>query len=310
MDQIRKILVWLKQQHFWVLSGLVALIALACWWTAAGTLSAMYQTNEKQIKDGFTSLTTVRSDPFHPNKEINDKQEAETKEQAESVAAIWEQLYERQREHVLEWPPALSQAFRDYVEKLKFGDAIPANFRQNYQDYVERHFRKLPEKIGARVMREGEVGQMGGAGFGMRGGGEFAGPQPGMVGPDGELEEDEKDYICDWPSQVFVREELNFPTRPSPMRIWVTQENLWVYHTMLDVIKNTNDAAGATRMSNAAVQSIYALDVGRPAAQYSRTKDRIYKVPTVAAAAGAPGEFDPSALELGGEMPGGERGGM
>ena len=39
MDQLRKIVGWLKRQHFWVLSVVVALIALGCWWSAAGALS-------------------------------------------------------------------------------------------------------------------------------------------------------------------------------------------------------------------------------------------------------------------------------
>ena len=59
------------------------------------------------------------------------------------------------------------------------------------------------------------------------------------------------------------------------MRIWVTQEDLWVYTTMLQVIANTNKAAGSTRFSNAAVRVIDSLEVGRAAARESRTTGRI-----------------------------------
>ena len=91
------------------------------------------------------------------------------------------------------------------------------------------------------------------------GGGERygAGPEGGMPGMvPGMLPEDD-DYICEWFDQAVIRDELNFPQRPSSLRIWVTQEDLWVYHTLLDVIAKTNQAAGATRMSNAAVKVVY-----------------------------------------------------
>jgi uncharacterized membrane protein YgcG len=298
MDQVRTILAWLKQHHFWVLTGLVALIALGCWWSAAGTLSAQYEANEQQITAQFNSLSTLRSNPFHPNEVINEKQITETKEQTASVAEIWEALYERQREDVLEWPPVLSEAFREHVEKLQFGGDIPARLRQNYQDYVERHFPELPEKIGARVMREGESSSYGGGGGEYRSRSSFPG-EGGMGSPTG-MDEDEGDYIVAWLDQAHVREELNFPLRPSAIRIWWTQENLWVYHTLLNVIRNTNEAAGATRMSNAAVRTIYSLLVGQPAAQFSRTKDRIYKLPTAAPVGGEMSPFGEVSPEGGG----------
>jgi hypothetical protein len=84
---------------------------------------------------------------------------------------------------------------------------------------------------------------------------------------------------------------------------------LWVYHTLLDIIKNTNEAAGATRQSNAAVRTLFALQVGQPAAQFSRKPGRIYKPPSAAPAVATemmPGEVpmegDPSMIG-GGEMP-------
>ncbi len=46
MDQLRKIVGWFKRQHFWVLSGVVALIALGSWWSAAGTLSKEFTSNK------------------------------------------------------------------------------------------------------------------------------------------------------------------------------------------------------------------------------------------------------------------------
>lgn len=299
MDQLRTALKWLKQQHFWVLSVLAALIGLGCWWVVSGKMSALYETSQKTITAEFTSLATLSSAPFHPNETINGRQLAETKKIADNVTKLWEQLYDRQREQVLQWPAALSKAFRDFVEKKQFGDEIDAELRNNYQNYIERHFPELPKQIGARVMEVGAIGTLGGG----RGGiGPEGGPASGLA-PDGTLQEDD-DYICEWVDQNVIREELDFPQRPSALRIWVTQEDLWVYHTLLDVIAKTNQAAGATRQSNAAVRTVYSLEVGKRAAPFSRQQNRLLVPPLIQSpAAGA--EIGPE----GGPVPLGPEGG-
>ncbi len=104
MDQLRTILAWLKRQHFWVLSVLVALIGIACWWSASRTLSSEFATNKQAIDTEFTSLKDTRGKPFLPNQDVIDKQKQENANQAKGVEATWKKLYERQHEQVLEWP--------------------------------------------------------------------------------------------------------------------------------------------------------------------------------------------------------------
>jgi len=299
MDQLRKVLQWLKRYHFWILSVLVVVVGIFCWWSAAGTLNAIYENNQRQIKEGFTNLANVRNQSFHPNAEIIKRQQEQSEQQAKHVAAIWQQLYERQRDSVLNWPSGpgeLSPDFVAYVEKLDFGAEIPSRYLEIYQNYILNHFRKLPEKIHARELRPGEMGGMGGIGSTFRRGWGAEGSST-MTG---QLPEDD-DYLCEWDpaDQAAVRAELEFTQQPSSLRIWITQENLWVYHTLLDVIRNTNQAVnsgqGATRMSNAAVRIVHSLEVGQRAAVHSRTPGRIYKVPMAA-----------SADAIGAEMPGGE----
>ena len=163
MDKIRTALGWLKRQHFWVLTGLVALIALGCWWMATGKLRAAYETNQKTITAEFANLQAVRGASFHPNQSIIDRQNAENKKQLDSVTKLCEQLHNKQREEVLKWPPDLSQAFRDAVEKMQplIGE-IPTELRNNYQNYIERHFPELPKQIGARPLEASELGGPGG----------------------------------------------------------------------------------------------------------------------------------------------------
>lgn len=279
MDQVRKALAWLKKYHFWVLSVLVVLIGVFCWYSASSSMSEEYKKNEGQIKAGFQTVSTVKGDPFHPNDEVQRRQTEETTKLSTEVRELWSQLYEAQRENVLIWPSGpgeLSPDFVKYVDNLEFADEIPDNLREHYQNYIYRHFPRLPEKIGARPLDESTTGAGGGMGFSR---GSFR-EGPSTFGTTGEFD-DGGNYICQWADedQAIVRGELEFPETPSSLRVWCTQENLWVYHAMLEVIKNTNEAAGATRASNAAVRGVYTLQIGRRAAPESRTPNRIYKLP-------------------------------
>jgi hypothetical protein len=294
MDQLRTALVWLKRHHFWVLCGLVAIIAFGSWAKASGKLSTLFTQNQSAIKKEFDSVQGLRKDPFHPNEDVNTKQQAQTKQQAEDVAKLWQQLYDRQRKHVLEWPTELSKDFRDFVDKLQFGAEIRPDLRNHYQNYIENHFPTLPKQIDARPIDASTV-----AGPGPEMG---RGPGAAEVGPGGtnQVQED-NDYICEWVAadQAIVRDDLNFGQQPSSLKIWVTQENLWVYHTLLDVIAKTNRAANATRMSNAAVQQVAELSVGLRAAKGNRSGRLLVQPAEPTAATG------PEGVPGGAPVPGG-----
>jgi hypothetical protein len=297
MDQLRTILAWLKRQHFWVLSVLVALIAIGCWWSASRTLSSELAKNMQDIEGEFNSLKQTRGKPFLPNQQVIDKQKEEIKNQAKGVEATWKKLYERQREKVLEWPEDLKPETREKVEKLKFGDEMDRDMLNDYQNYARGYFPQLPAIVDAPIIETSTAG-----GYG-EGRGAYSGGRDGYGGGYGAgglvpgVDEPQQDFICEWLNQGEVREALIFRTRPSSIRVWVTQEDLWVYKTLLNVIARTNEAAGATRQSNAAVRVIYALEVGKAAAAMNRATGRVY-MPAAAApgpeamygeAGGAPG---------------------
>jgi hypothetical protein len=314
MDHLRKALGWLKRQHFWVLSAIVAAVALASWYRASGVLQSEFKANEGTIKGQFSAVDGVANQPFIANPTISQEQTAQIAKRREAVNQIWQQLYDRQREQVLQWPPVLSQQFRDQVEKLRFEDEIPGELRDDYMNYINRHFPELPKKIQAREMAAGDTGSgygggrmsagrgmdMGEGGFGRGGEGGFGrGESSYGPPPEGELTSDQDDYLVEWRDQGLVRDQLSFPHRPTALEIWVTQEDLWVYHTLLNVIANTNQAKGADRMSNAAVRVIYSLEIGKLAAEASRATGRIFMPPT---ATPMGGEMGPGRDGGGGEM--------
>jgi hypothetical protein len=281
MDQLRKAWAWLQRQHFWVLIVVAILVALGLWIRGTGALKTEYAANKGKIEAEFNNIDGQRKKSFHPNEKIIEQQTAEITKQREGVNKVWQQLYDRQRAKVLTWPDVLSDRFRADIEKLKFGQDIPLDMRNNYRDYVGRHFPALPKIVDAAEQAAGESG----GGRGISRGGEYAAARysPRESGQPGAEQED--DHIVQWLDQQHVRDELDMPTTPTPMKIWVTQEDLWVYETLLGIIAQTNKAAGADRASNAAVRVITSLEVGREAALESRTHGRIM----MAAVAAAPG---------------------
>jgi hypothetical protein len=317
MDQLKKVWGWLQRQHFWVLTVLTVLIALGCWLHGANALWTEYKANRGKIDTTFASANSVKSKPFHPNEKVQQAQTAEIAKQQATVGAIWKELYDRQTASVLKWPSNLSEQFRNYISKLNFGEKIPPNLRRHYNNYIRDHFPELPKIVGAlEETGEGSGGMGQGGDFDLRNYIQNRTNNTGRVGAEGDPSQpyEEPDFIVYWADQQSIRDELAPRATPSSKRIWKTQEDLWVYEALLTIIADTNKAAHADRNSNAAIRVIASLEVGRVAAQASRSRNRI-DMPESAAAApggmmgeGMEGEMG-SPLGRGGEGTGMEGGG-
>jgi hypothetical protein len=204
---------------------------------------------------------------------------------------------------VLSWPKVLGPEFVRKVEPLKFGDTIDNEMREQYLNYIKDRFNGLLEIIKAKKVKE-RGSQSGGYGSRMEGGygGQDAYGETG--GQSATTGEEEEDYIVQWPGQTILQQELRWASTPSTLKTWVTQENLWVYETLLKVIAETNNARGATRPDNAAIRVITALDLGSKASA-DKMPARIHS-PLVVGAGGEEG----MGMGYGGEggMGGGEGG--
>lgn len=284
MDQLRVIMRAVWQQRFWVLVVIGPIIAAVCWMMASGKLQAAFTANKSTIDGHFNSMSSISSEPVHGNDGVNAQERAEAVKISDSVRDLWKRLYDSQREQVLSWPATLGEDFLEYIDKRKFGDPIPSRLRSLYLNYIKNQFDELVKIVDAKKLEGTGTGP---EGFAPEMGGnlELGQTVPGM----------EKDYLVDWIDQGELRQKLDFGgTSPSARKIWVTQEDLWVYETLLNVIKNTNDARGATRAAeNAAIRVIVNLDVGQEAADAMNEKGNI--IMPAGAAGGDPltGEVSP-----------------
>ena len=279
MDQVRTILKVLWQQRFWVLSCIGTLTAVICWMSASGTLVEEFKKRQSSIKGSFSSVQSISGQPQLPNQKVIDGNSEQVNLESKITLSIWEELYGRQHEEVLYWPKDhLDEGFIEEIEKLKFGDTFPNSKAQfminNYRNYIGKRFDGMLDIVKALKLADGaRPRSRGGAGereFGGEGG------YPGQFGRGASVpDEEQEDYLVQWLDQGNLQEQLEFTGKPTALQIWVTQENLWVYETLLNVIANTNKVRGASRPDNSAVRVIVALEVGQDAISGAKSQGNI-----------------------------------
>jgi hypothetical protein len=277
MDQAREILKLLWRERFWVLSVMGILVAVGCWYKSSGDLDQQFGEKKARIELALGKVKALDRQVNPPNEDVNRGDEAQLEVQKNIVGALWNDLYDRQREEVLQWPENLRADLIEKIEELQFGDDFPSewanDFRSHYQNWIKNRFDGLLE-IPKALKVEDSVGGSPFGGEGGRSGGGRGGGGGGRGGGGGAMiasveDQTEQNYLVQWIDQHELRQKLEFESPPSSMQIWVTQEDLWVYETLLSVIARTNQECGATRPDNTAVRAILSLQVGRAAAAAS-----------------------------------------
>jgi len=127
----------------------------------------------------------------------------------------------------------------------------------------------------------GAGGGMGGASGGMSGGGMpggggsemrgYADMASGVGGVGSSLESifeplnQKVEGIVDWPNpEIFTI--VTWPATPYSCQIWYAQEEVWVYDSLIGVVRNINKQVNATGPHNAAIKRIQAMLIGKNAA--------------------------------------------
>ncbi|MGI9427950.1 MAG: hypothetical protein ACR2NM_04790 [Bythopirellula sp.] len=291
MDQVRTFLRVVWTQRFWVLGIIATIVSVVCWNMAAGDLQSEFSTRKNAIDGAYNAVNGIKNENPHPNDAVNEGVLRQAKQQRDYVRDVWKELYEDQRSKVLSWPASIGEEFVTYMENRRFRDSIKSDMRGFYHNYIENRFDALLDIVKAQKNTTGRAAR---GGYGGEFGGEFGG---GQAATDEIAEAD--DFLVQWLDQGKVQQKLLFKSKPSSTQVWVTQEDLWVYETLLNVIADTNKARGATRPDNTAVRVIVELQVGSAASPKSTSK--VY-IPVPSEGAGMGGEF-------GGEFGGGEYGG-
>ncbi len=286
MDKLKEFLVVVKKHHFWILTGLVALLSILGYVLARLSLTETISTRISALDQKYTQVTTLNSAAStHPNSNSNKQMDTIIASVSKDVRDAWDKQYKNQEE-IFVWPAeallpdALEKVkdFRPVELALEFPmspekDPLKSSDREVYRDYIQRVFPNLARIIGSKWQAE-LSGVKSSAYGGMPGGG--GGPPPnaggslygGQGGPgaaalpltdslvvwDSASQQDLLNTICYWYDPQIA---------PSTLQICYTQEDLWVLRGILDIIAKTNK--GARENFQAAIKEIEFIRIGSSA---------------------------------------------
>jgi hypothetical protein len=254
MAQLQVVLGYLRKHHFWLLCAVAVAASLFGWMQARGTLSDEYQKRKSAIDGTFGDLQRIETDEAPPNVNWTQAINKLTEAKRENVAKAWQGIYDEQQK-VLAWPEVLGDDFQKWIKDPKNArpeTEIPYSleqpFRERYRNQVlGAEFPKLPKIVEAKLEIEDADKAR----------------KPDEPGAPAAPEES---YKVDWTqeSQNAVYGSLKLPldTIPSNLDVRLHQEDLWVYQTLLGIIRKTNETAGYSSH----VKRIEQLLIGKPAA--------------------------------------------
>ncbi len=241
MDKLKVYLAQIKKHHFWILTGLVLIVAAVVWSTATSQLQAKFAENERTIKSKYNLLNGIAGN--NPNQRYIEALKGEEGKIRKQVFGATEVAFKQQAQ-VLPWPDAVKD-----IAKLRPTEDIPLPLLENYQNLVVRaELERIAEKL--RLKREAKG----------------ANPNPnappmGIGGVEGGLRNFEG--IVDWRQEdrdrLLQRYEMN--SRPSTIRVRVTQEDFWAFESLVEIVNHLNK--DATDTNNAIIKRIELLDIAQ-----------------------------------------------
>ena len=249
MEKFQAPLAWLKKYYFWVLLGIEILVVLGFWFMVTSDLADQYGSREHAIKGHFNEMQTVSSQSAPPNEQVIKAIEEKHKQLKDKALQAWEKLYKEQ-ETKNPWPQVLGPKFLEMIQTLKPGQEIPDDYREYYQNVIEKYFPTLFELVNRRHPVKGAT-----AAKDANGQADTANSRRPM---EGIVRWDDGDV-----SRIQKKFKWNNP--PSTLEIRLAQEDLWVYTALLEIIESTNQ--GYTSYYNAPVKEIDALEIGADASK-------------------------------------------
>ncbi|HWA99915.1 MAG TPA: hypothetical protein VG713_15560 [Pirellulales bacterium] len=275
MDKVKQYWAQFKKHHFWVLCGVILIASLVTWNMATNQVRAKYEENQRTIKSTYSTLLALKQKTSPNESYIKALAGEETKIRGQ-VNRATEVAFKEQKK-VLPWPKEVADA-----AKLKSTDEIPLALRDNYQNLVI-----LPElnRIFEKVQLRKEKPRAGGGPMGNPMGGASAGPvdYQGIV----NWKADDRQRIID---------RYRVTSRPSTIRMRTTQEDLWAFESLVDIVLQLNK--GATDNLNATVKEIDMFAV----AQWATRHDQEHPGADLGIE-GAPADGNAVGVAPGGESP-------
>ncbi|MDR0610238.1 MAG: hypothetical protein LBG58_09030 [Planctomycetaceae bacterium] len=288
-----------KKYIFWVCIPIGLLFPAFTTFSAVTSITKAFNDRKNVLENTKKTTEGIIAERSHPNEiTITDIQNC-SKELRVRVMQAWTTLEKDQRERNL-WPEDVGGNFSEEVSKLKFFDEMTINAREHYLTFVSDYLPKLEVFVDRRrVQQKDDQGEwkeiepnttataahissdMGGGGGGDLGRSGMS--DTNIMGtteaalPLGLNGEEIYRYVgtVDWPNPETRTVTSSWAKLPKSNEVWFAQEELWVYHALLSVIKESNTEA--TGPHNAVVKRIENLLIGQAAAAAlaSRSSSRL-----------------------------------
>jgi hypothetical protein len=247
---------WLKKYYFWMLLGIEILAVLGLWFMVTSDLADQYGSREQAIKGRFNEMRTISGQPSPPNEQVIKAIEEKHKQLKDKALQAWEKLYKDQ-DTKNPWPEVLGPKFLEMIQNLKPGQEIPDEYREHYQNVIEKYFPTLFELVNRRhpVRRAGAAKAA------------AAAAAAAGAAPDAAAAKVPMEGVVRWDDSSVdqIKNKFKWGKTPSTLEIRLAQEDLWVYRALLEIIENTNQ--GFTSYYNAPVKQIDALEIGADASK-------------------------------------------
>lgn len=277
MEQLRVVLEKLKKYHFWILCGLIVVLALGVWFLATTDRASAFSADKKKIDDKIRDTSGVGQNPSQPQpsdtfnqavairidgdmqgKSEKAIQEALIKSSSDSLAgnvnSAATRLFDDQREG-----NRLPRIFADANEQAAFEAQFKTVWNHrieeiekppasaNPKDYVldpqfRDRYRERIKDIFPRLFDMIELRTT----FDESGYPVGGSHRMGNLAAGGFVETGGKPGqskgVVDWPDAEKIKDSFHdWNDTPSTLAVMITQEDLWVYEALLRVIHNTND---------------------------------------------------------------------
>lgn len=232
MDNLKQYLAVLKKHHFWVLCGVLVLVASYAWWSGTTTFNAQFASQQGKLENTFRQLGTVRQETRNESfVELAQQLHGALEQQ---TGAAWRTLYEQQREH-LTWPEGTERIGELAWDDLNIDESLLRLFADVDHGFLKQ-LHALPQIVDA-TRQETVDGKS---------------VKRGMV---------------DWPGGAVdtLAARYRWPSIPRPLQVRYAQEDYWVYRSVLETIAGLNASVGAQHQRNAVVKRIDELHLAQVA---------------------------------------------
>jgi hypothetical protein len=255
----------LAKHHFWLLALAVPLVLVPMLSIAQGALKSEIAAVQAQIKGYIDSMKAVRRIPQHPNESWSNDIDSSTMRVKRETFREWERFWESQQS-LRVWPELLGEQFVKAAATLRPDGKLAPILRERYQNNVLQIVRELPGRMGVASGMSEKSDPSGGLSSAPS---PRPRPEPAAGGLDGRGVPvfEESPYFLSWAgeNQQRIADSFNWEEPPTPAKILLAQEELWVYGLLCDMIAQFNKPA--TGPHNAPISRVDTLYVGYPAAE-------------------------------------------